>query len=97
MSGVALRETADGVEVPVKVVPGASRDRIVGALGDAVKIAVAAPPEKGKANDAVIGLLAAALGVRRQAVTIVSGHAQPRKVVAIHGVTAAQVRAALTL
>ena len=69
----------------VKVVPGSSRDGIVGWLGDALKIKVTAPPEKGKANEAVIGLLAAALGVTTDDVSVVSGHSSPAKVVAIAG------------
>ncbi|MBN1488872.1 MAG: YggU family protein [Phycisphaerae bacterium] len=97
MSGLAIIETPDGVQLPVKVVPGASRDRIAGLLGDALKIAVAAPPEKGKANQAVIQLLAKAVGVKRQAVEVVAGHTQPRKTIAIAGVTATQLRAALSL
>ncbi|MFM7075771.1 MAG: DUF167 domain-containing protein, partial [Planctomycetaceae bacterium] len=47
----------------VKVVPGSSRDQIVGWLGDALKIKVTAPPEKGKANERVVELLAGALGI----------------------------------
>ncbi|HWE97792.1 MAG TPA: DUF167 domain-containing protein [Tepidisphaeraceae bacterium] len=46
----------------VKVVPGAKRDRVVGRYGDGVKVQVSAPPEDGKANRAVVGVLAASLG-----------------------------------
>ena len=67
----------------VKVVPGASRDQIVGWLGDALKIKVTAPPEKGKANEAVVTLLAKTLGVRRDTIEIVSGHGSPAKTVDI--------------
>jgi len=48
----------------VKVVPGSSRNRIVGWLGDALKIKVMAPPEKGRANEAVVELLSMKLGIR---------------------------------
>jgi uncharacterized protein len=69
----------------VKVVPGSSRNQIVGWLGDALKIKVAAPPEKGKANEAVIELLAETLGIDADAIKIESGHASPSKVIAITG------------
>jgi uncharacterized protein (TIGR00251 family) len=72
------------VTIRVKVVPGSSCSEVVGDLGDGtLKVKVAAPPEKGKANDAVRELLAAHYGVPRNAVTIVSGHASPRKLVKI--------------
>ena len=67
----------------IKVVPGASRDQIVGWLGNALKIKVTAPPEKGKANEAVVTLLAKTLGVRRDIIEIVSGHGSPAKTVEI--------------
>ena len=67
----------------IKVVPGASRDQIVGWLGDALKIKVTAPPENGKANEAVVTLLAETLGVRRDTIEIVSGHGSPAKTVEI--------------
>ncbi len=97
MSSIAIREVPGGVEIPVKVVPGSSRDRVAGLLGDALKIAVSAPPEKGKANQAVIEVLARALGVKRNAVRIVAGHTQPRKAVQIAGLTPETVRSKLGL
>ena len=69
----------------VKVVPGSSRNEIVGWLGDALKIKVMAPPEKGKANEAVVELLAAALGIATDDIIVVSGHSSPAKVVAVFG------------
>jgi len=58
-----VKLTADdsGVRIALKVVPGASRDRVMGTLGDALKVAVSKPPEGGAANRAVVQLLAAAL------------------------------------
>ena len=67
----------------IKVVPGASRDQIVGWLGDALKIKVTAPPENGKANEAVVTLLAKTLGARRDTIEIVSGHGSSAKTVDI--------------
>ena len=70
----------------IKVIPGASRDRIAGKLGDAIKVQVSAAPERGKANDAVINLIAGLLGLRRNEIQIARGHAQPRKVLQINGI-----------
>lgn len=75
----------------LKVVPGASASEISGWLGATLKVRIAAPPEKGKANTAVIKLLAKALDISPGRVSIVSGLASPRKTVAIHGLTQAQV------
>jgi len=69
----------------VKVVPGSSRDQIVGWLGDALKIKVAAPPEKGRANEAVIELLADHLGISTDDVEVASGHSSTSKVITITG------------
>lgn len=66
------------------MVPGASRSAIVGALGDKLKIKVAAPTEGGKANEAVVKLLAGWLNNR--SVGIISGHAHAEKVARVNGV-----------
>jgi uncharacterized protein (TIGR00251 family) len=68
----------------VKVVPGASRDRLAGRYGDGVKVQVSAPPEKGKANDAVIKVIADALGLRAGDVVLLRGHSTPRKTLQIN-------------
>lgn len=69
----------------VKVVPGASRSGISGWLGDALKLRVAAPPERGKANAAVEALICEALGLPRGSVRVVAGARSPRKVLEITG------------
>jgi len=79
----------------VKVVPGSSRDQIVGRLGDALKIKVTAPPEKGKANTAVVTLLAKALGIGADQIEIVSGHSSPSKVFEIAGMDDDAIKNAL--
>jgi len=95
VTGVAYVERDGAVLVPLKVVPGASRSRIVGVLGDRLKVAVAAPPEQGAANDEVVSVLAAALGVKPSAVTVTGGHGSPRKTVSVVGVNLSRVRTAL--
>ena len=79
----------------VKVVPGSSRNEIVGWLGEALKIKVTAPPERGKANEAVVELLAAALGIATDDVIVVSGHSSPAKVVAVSGMDEDRIKSAL--
>lgn len=73
------RQIPSGWEVRVKVVPGSSRSRIAGVLGDRLKIQVAAPPEDGKANKAVAEVLAQWLGLAKSEVELVSGASQPTK------------------
>ena len=70
----------------LRVSPGATRARVVGPHGDAWKIRVAAPPEGGRANDAVIQLLSETLDVPRSAVTVVSGHGARDKMVELTGI-----------
>ena len=84
-----------GCRLTVKVVPGASRTEVVGRLGEALKVRVAAPPEGGQANRAILALLAERLGLPAADVTLVSGAAAPAKVVALRGLTAAQAWARL--
>jgi uncharacterized protein len=69
----------------LRVAPGASRDAVVGRHGEAWKLRVTAAPEAGKANDAVVRLLAGALDVPARDVQIVSGHASRDKTVALAG------------
>jgi hypothetical protein len=72
----------------LRVAPGAGRSEIVGRLGDAWKVRVTATPERGKANDAVLRLLAQRLDVAPSGLTIVSGHASRDKVVELRGLSA---------
>jgi uncharacterized protein (TIGR00251 family) len=83
---IELRTEDDAVLLPVKVVPGASRTRFAGELDGRAKFAVAAPPERGKANVALIAFLAKKLGVRRQSITVQQGATSPTKVLRIEGV-----------
>ena len=66
-------------------VPGARRSAVVGRYGDAWKVRVAAPAEAGKANDAVLVLLADALDISRRDLELTSGGSSRNKVVALRG------------
>jgi len=85
------RSAADVCRLEIKVVPGASRTEISGWLGEALKVRVSAPPEKGRANAAVIALVSEALGLPAGSARIVSGTGSPRKVVEIRGLAHAEV------
>jgi len=80
------------MRLSVKVVPKSSKNAVVGWVGEALKICVAAPPEKGKANAAVEALLAEILDVPNDQVRIVAGHASPRKTVEIDELNEEEVR-----
>ena len=96
LSRMEIVERAGGVELTVKVVPGASRSRLIGLWGNALRLAVAAPPQAGQANAALLKLLANTFGVKRAAVSIVSGQTQRLKRIRVWGLTADQARASLT-
>lgn len=75
----------------VKVVPGASQSKIAGLMGDAIKIRVQAPPENGKANKAVLSLLAKFLGVSMKQLSICAGRTSQNKVVEVEGMSEAEL------
>ncbi len=82
---VRVEPCAGGVRIAVKAVPGSSRDRIAGEHGDTLKVCVAAPPEKGKANDRICELLAAALDVPARDVSVASGASSAAKSIEVRG------------
>ena len=86
-----IRESADGLLLDIKAVPGARQDQIVGPLGRRLKVRVSAPPEDGKANKAICSLIAEAAGVKPSRVEVVSGHASPIKTLRIIGVNAPEL------
>jgi uncharacterized protein (TIGR00251 family) len=95
--GVRMDQAGQDVLLWVKVVPGASADRIGGALGDRLKVRVAAAAEGGRANEAVCRLLAASISRRQSEVLIEAGAWSPEKVVRVRSIRAAQLASALGL
>lgn len=72
-----------GVRFEVRAKPRAKKSRVVGAHGDAVEIAIAAPPVDGAANEELVRLLAKALGVGKRSILIVRGETSPHKLVEV--------------
>jgi len=87
-----LTAHAEGTLVGVKVVPGASRDRVVGPLGERLKVTVARPPQKGAANKAVARLLADALGIPTRDARLTAGHTRAEKTFLVRGLGPDEVR-----
>lgn len=86
---VELLDAPEGLRIRVRVRPGAGRDRLVGAHAGRLKVEVAAAPERGKANQALIRLLAMTFDVPRSAVALVAGAGSRDKTVSIRGLSAA--------
>ena len=76
--------------VRLRVSPGARRCELVGRHGDGWKVRVTAPPEDGRANDALLELLAKRLDLPRRSLSIVSGHTSREKVVRLEGIGRAE-------
>lgn len=79
--------TSDGIMLPVQAQPKAKRPGITGIHAGRLKVAVAEPPEQGKANAAIIRLLAKALGLKRQQIEMTAGATSSQKRVLITGIT----------
>jgi len=92
---ITVQETSSGVTFAVRVHPRARKNAITGELGDALKLALTAPPVEGKANDACIEFFANLLKVPRSSVSIAAGQSSRNKVIRIAGVSAAQFRCIL--
>jgi uncharacterized protein (TIGR00251 family) len=83
------------LRLKVRVSPGAKRDEIVGWRGDVLRVRARAAPEKGRANEAVCTLIAAALDVPPRAVTVERGRASRDKVLLVDGLSADEVMSRL--
>ena len=89
---VAIQNSHGGTTFAVKVHPRAKKNAITGEVGDALKLALTAPPVDGKANEACIEFFAKLLKVSPSSVTIAAGLTSRNKVVRVAGLTAQQVR-----
>ncbi len=76
---------AQGSILVVRASPGSKRDTLAGEHAGALKVAVTAAPDKGKANEAIVTLLADKLGVAKSAIELISGQTSRQKKFRIHG------------
>jgi uncharacterized protein len=89
------QDVADGCAIAVRVHPGARKDGVTGLHAGAVKISLSTPPTDGRANEALIALLAELLRVPRTRISLVSGATNRSKLLRITGKSAAEIQAAL--
>ena len=94
---IPIHESTSGTTFAVKVHPRAKKNAITGEVGDALKLALTAPPVDGKANDACIEFFAKLLKVPRSSVTIAAGQNSRNKVIRVAGLSAEEVRQRLSL
>jgi len=93
----SIRDSAAGATFAVKVQPRAKKNAITGELGDALKLALTAPPIEGRANQACIEFFANLLKVPRSSVTIASGETSRNKVIRVAGLSAEEVKKRLAI
>jgi len=93
---IPVTESSKGISFSIKVHPRARKNAITGVMGDALKLALTAPPIEGRANQAVIEFFAELFEIPRSSVTIASGETSRNKKVKIAGLTRAAVVARLS-
>jgi len=89
---VTIHDTPSAATFVVKVHPRAKKNAITGAIGNALKLSLTAPPIEGRANEACIEFLANLLKLPRSSVTIASGQNSRRKVIRVVGLSAEEIR-----
>jgi uncharacterized protein len=89
---IELQQSDLGIVVPVRAHPKARRNAIIGAHAVRLRVAVTDPPERGKANQSIAEILAAALNVPPSRVQLVAGAVSPMKKFLITGLTLESVR-----
>lgn len=93
---IEIGDHAEGCVLPVRAQPGARRAGVLGEQAGALKVAVTAPPEDGRANKALLEVLREALGLKRSQVELLGGATSRDKRILIRGVTKAELEARVT-
>ena len=92
---IPIHDSPTGATFAIKVHPRAKQNAITGELGDALKVALTAPPLDGRADDACIVFFAKVLNVPRASVSIATGQSSRNKVIGVAGLSAEEVRTRL--
>lgn len=88
-----MQRKDNGLLFKIKVQPGASKNRVIGFSGDALKIKLTAPPEKGKANEQLIEFLAEKLQIKKASLSIIKGFKSREKIIKIQEIKEEDLRA----
>ena len=96
MKNLNIHEEDEGVLFTVKIIPASSKTALAGLLEGTLKIKISAPPQKGKANQALIRFLAEKLGVKKNSIKITSGQTKEIKTIKIAGLSAQKLQNKLT-
>lgn len=92
---IAVEPHAEGVILPVRAKPGAKQNALLGEHGGAMRVSVTAPPEAGRANEAIVVLLSEVWKLKRAQITLVSGASSRSKRFLIRGMSPEELRARL--
>jgi hypothetical protein len=86
-----IRETVAGIVIRIKAMPNAGKNSIKGVHNGMMKVALSAPPEKGKANAELESFLAGELGIGKSRVKVIKGMTSREKSVQIDGVAGGKI------
>lgn len=92
---IDIREHADGLILPVRAQPGARKAGVMGERNGALKLAVVAPADEGRANYALIEMLHDVLDLKKSQIELIQGHKSRDKQFLIHGLSRAELEARL--
>lgn len=86
-----LTQTSEGVVLLVKAQPGARKNEVAGERNGRLIVKCTQAPEKGKANDAIVEIIAKALGVRKSSIVLLSGQTNSEKKFLVEGATVEEI------
>ncbi len=89
---IDLQEHSEGTTIPVLAQPGSKRTAVLGERNGHLRLAVAAPPDKGRANVALTQLLAETLGLRSSSIALLTGSTHRQKRFLVRGLNLSEVR-----